>query len=154
MLAEHEQRFARIVSDYLERSAGDYGELLHRGYVSSRDGVDPDAWRSEIRTQARRDKIRVITSRDGERAIAVRNRAVGDQEVRAELDRAEVLRQFVAAARALGHEPGSWLRSDAESVCFCKFCDARIYVRTGTQPVSDGEALSERCPAPSCAPAA
>ena len=57
MLAEHEQRFARIVSDYLERPAGDYAELLHRGYVSSPDGVDPEAWRAEIRAQARRDKL-------------------------------------------------------------------------------------------------
>jgi len=35
MLAEHAQRFARIVSDYLERPGGDYGELLHRVDVSS-----------------------------------------------------------------------------------------------------------------------
>ena len=82
MLAEHEQRFARIISDYLARPGGDYGELLHRGQVSSPDGVDPEAWRAEIRAQARRDKIRVITSRDGERAIAALNRAVDDQEVR------------------------------------------------------------------------
>ena len=96
----------------------------------------------------------MITSRDGDRAIAVLNRSASDQEVRAELDRANVLRQLVAAARTLGHEPGHWLRSDDESVCFCQRCDARIYVRTGAQPVSDGEALSEPCPAPSWAPRA
>jgi len=154
MLAEHERRFARIVSDYLQRPGGDYAELLHRAYVSSPDGVDPEAWRSEIRAQARRDQLRVITSRDGDRAIAARQRTVGDQEVRAELDRANVLSQLAGAARALGHEPGHWLRSHAESVCVCRRCDARIYVRTSTEPVSDGEAISERCPAPSCAPPA
>jgi hypothetical protein len=154
MLAEHERRFARIVSDYIERPGGDYAELLHRGYVSSPNEIDPDAWRAQIRAQARRDKIRVITSRDGERAIAIRNRTVGDQEVRTELDRANVLRQLAAAARALGHEPGHWLRADQESVCFCRRCDARIYVRTASEPVSDGEALSDPCPAPSCGPPA
>jgi len=154
MFAEHERRFARIVSDYLERPGGDYAELLHRGYVSSPDGVDPEAWRAQIRTNARRDKIRVITSRDGDGAIAALNRAVDDQEVRAELQRANVLRELGATAGALGHEPGHWLRSDQESICFCQRCDARIYVRTGPEPVSDGEALSEPCPAPSCAPPA
>ena len=114
MLAEHEQRFARIVSDYLERPAGDYAELLHRGHVSSPDGVDPDAWRAQIRAQARRDKIRVITSRDGASAIAALNRAVDDQEVRTELERANVLRELTAAARTLGHEPGHWLRAERE----------------------------------------
>ena len=134
MLAEHERRFARIVSDYLQRPGGDYAELLHRAYVSSPDGVDPEAWRSEIRAQARRDQLRVITSRDGDRAIAARQRTVGDQEVRAELDRANVLSQLAGAARALGHEPGHWLRSDQESICVCRRCDARLYVCTGTRP--------------------
>ena len=55
MRAEHEQRFRRIVSDYLQRPAGDYGELLHRGQVSSPEGVDPEQWRAQIRAQARRD---------------------------------------------------------------------------------------------------
>jgi len=62
MLAGHERRFARIVSDYLERPGGDYAELLYRGYVVSPEGLDHESWRAEIRAQARRDKLRVITS--------------------------------------------------------------------------------------------
>ena len=42
MLPEHEQRFERIASEFLERPAGDYAELLRRGHVSSPDGVDLD----------------------------------------------------------------------------------------------------------------
>jgi hypothetical protein len=38
----HEERFRRIAEDYLERPGGDYAELLHRGEVSSPDGVDPE----------------------------------------------------------------------------------------------------------------
>jgi hypothetical protein len=128
MRPEHEQRFRRIVSDYLQRPAGDYGELLHRGHVSSPKGVDPEQWRSQIRAQARRDKIRVVTFRDGDRAIAARNRTASDDELRCELDRMQALRQLAAAARALGHEPGSWLRSGEESVSFCSRCDAREFI--------------------------
>jgi hypothetical protein len=72
MLADHEQRCARIVSDYLDRPGGAYAELLHRGYVSSPEGVDPDALRVQLRAHARQDKIGVMTFRDGDRAIAAR----------------------------------------------------------------------------------
>ena len=73
--------------DYLERPAGDYAELLHRGYVSSPDGVDPEAWRAQIRRQARQDKVRVITRRDGARAFALA-RAGGSRGGRARADAA------------------------------------------------------------------
>jgi len=43
---------------------------------------------------------------------------------------------------------------DRESACFCQLRDARIYVRTAGESVSDGEARCERCPAPSCTPPA
>jgi hypothetical protein len=55
MLAEHEERFRRIASEFLKRPAGDYAELLRRGHVSSPEGVDPDEWREEIRRKARQD---------------------------------------------------------------------------------------------------
>jgi hypothetical protein len=129
MRPEYEQRFRRIVSDFVERPAGDYGELLRRGQVSSPDGVDPEQWRAQIRAQARRDRIRVLTFREGDRAIAARNRTASDQEVRDELDRMQALGELAAAARALGHEPGPWLRSDEENIiCLCSCCDARIYL--------------------------
>ena len=79
MLDRHEERFRRILSDYLERPAGDYAELLHRGQVSSPEGgVDPEGWRQQIRRQARQDKIRVITRRDGARAFAMLSRSLPD----------------------------------------------------------------------------
>lgn len=80
MLAEHEQRFRRIANEFLERPAGDYAELLRRGHVSSPEGVDPDEWREEIRRKARQDKIRVITSRDGDGAFAMLNRKIPDDQ--------------------------------------------------------------------------
>ena len=56
MLESHEERFRGILNDYLERPAGDYAELLHRGQVSSPEGVDPEGWRHQIRRQARQTR--------------------------------------------------------------------------------------------------
>ena len=64
----------------------------------------------------------------------------------------QALRQLAARAGAWARAAGSWLRSDEESIPFCSRCDARIYLRVASPPVSDGEAISEPCPALSCAP--
>jgi hypothetical protein len=146
MRPDHEQRFRRIVSDYLERPGGDYAELLRRGHVSSPEGVDPEQWRAEIRAQARKDKIRITTARHGNGAFAARQRPVTDAELMAELTRGETLQRIAATSRELGHDPGSWLRSGEESIAVCSRCDARIYVHTTTPPVTDGEALTQPCP--------
>jgi hypothetical protein len=147
---EHDERFRRIVEDYLERPGGDYAELLRRGQVSSPDGVDADQWRAEIRAKARADKIRVITIRDGDRAIATRQRSIPkDQELAEltrELDRSLVLRDLAERARQFGHEIGSWLRHDEENIAICTSCAARIYARfDSAAPVVDGEALDDSC---------
>ena len=52
----------------------------------------------------RADKIRVATIRDGEVAIAIRQREYSDAEVRAEFERGECMRGLGAQARELGHE--------------------------------------------------
>jgi len=56
MLLAHEERFRRIYADYRDRPCGDYAELLRRGEVISRDGVDVEAWRAEIRCWLRHDE--------------------------------------------------------------------------------------------------
>jgi hypothetical protein len=40
MLVAHEERFQRIYTDYRDRPSGDYAELLRRGEVMSREGVN------------------------------------------------------------------------------------------------------------------
>jgi hypothetical protein len=147
---EHEERFRRIAEDYLERPGGDYAELLHRGEVTSPTGVDPEHWRAEIRAKARADKIRVITIRSGDCAIAALRRTVPkDQELAvlsAALERGEVLRGVAKRARLLGHEIVRWVAHDEESIAMCRRCQARIYVRLDLdRPVVDGEALDEVC---------
>ena len=146
----HEERFRRIAEDYLERPGGDYAELLHRGEVSSPEGVDPEQWRAEIRAKARADKVRVVTIRSGDRAIAVLNRTVPkDQEpamLSVALERGEVLRGVAERAGLFGHEIVRWVAHDEESIAMCRRCSARIYVRLDADPpVVDGEALEEVC---------
>jgi hypothetical protein len=118
MTPEHEERFRRIAEDYLERPGGDYAELLRRGEVSSPEGVDPEQWRAEIRAKARADKIRVITIRSGDRAIAARNRTIpkdqGLAELTAAMERGETVRPIAERARLLGHEIGGWVSHDEE----------------------------------------
>jgi hypothetical protein len=147
---EHDERFRRIAEDYLERPGGDYAELLRGGQVSSPDGVDPEQWRAEIRAKARADKVRVITIRSSDRAIAARQRRIPKDrelaELTAALERTEVLRGVAERARALGHEIVRWVAHDAESIAMCSRCSARIYVRLDVDPpIVDGEALDDTC---------
>jgi hypothetical protein len=151
MKPEHDERFRRIADDYLDRPGGDYAELLRRGEVSSPEGVDPELWRAEIRAKARADKIRVMTIRSGQGAIAAVRRTVPkDQEfavLSAAMERGEVLRGAAERARRLGHEIVRWVANDQESIAMCPRCQARIYVRLDiAPPVVDGEALDEPCP--------
>ena len=150
MLAEHEERFRRIASEFLDRPSGDYAELLRRGQVSSPEGVDPDEWRAEIRRKARQDKIRVITSRDGAGAFAMLNRKIPDDQamevMRHAFDRTTLLGEVARRSAKLGHELSGWLGHDDESIAFCQHCGARIYVRQGPPAVQDGEALTDSCP--------
>lgn len=151
MKPEHDERFRRIADDYLERPGGDYAELLRHGRVTSPEGVDPEEWRAEIRAKARADKIRVVTIRSGDRAIAARYRKIPEDQELAELtvalEQSEVLRGLDRRAEQLGHEIGRWLRHDDEGIAMCARCPARIYVRfDGTTPVVDGEAIDDPCP--------
>jgi hypothetical protein len=112
--------------------------------------VDPEEWRAEIRAKARADKIRVITIRSGDRAIAARQRSIPkDQEfaeLTAALERGQVLRGVAERARRLGHEIVRWVGHDEESITMCARCPARIYVRFDAGPlVVDGEALDDTC---------
>jgi hypothetical protein len=151
VLAAHEERFRWIYTECLQRPAGDYAELLRRGEVSSRDGVDPEAWREEIRRQARQDKVRVITYRlDEQLAFAMLNRTFPADQVSAvlqqALDQVVTLGEFGEPSRLLGRELSGWLRHDHEFISWCRRCGARLYTRLEPPRIDDGEALSVLCP--------
>jgi hypothetical protein len=150
MLAANEQRFWRIYHQYRDRPGGDYAELLRRGTVSAPEGVDVEAWRAEIRRQARRDKVSVSTSREGDRAVAMVGKTIPrerEREVTAvEFERYVAVRELRNRAALLGHELIGWVRHDVESISLCRHCGARLYARTDAQRIEDGEALTQRCP--------
>jgi hypothetical protein len=73
-----------------------------------------------------------------------------DQEMavlRDAADRITVFDEIAQRSRALGHQPGSWLRHDDESITTCQSCGARIYVKLRERRrIEDGEALTDPCP--------
>lgn len=127
--------------------------MLRRGSVISREGVDVEAWRAEIRHKARQDKVRVITSAVGARAFATLNRPVPteprevDQLLRRASAQVEALSGLAERSRALGHQLVGWLAQDVEYISWCERCGARIYARIVGERIEDGEALVDACPA-------
>ena len=151
MLAAHEERFRRIYRDYLERPGGDYAELLRRGEVISREGVDPEAWRAEIRRMARQDKLRITTARHGQRASATLQPSVPYDP---ELVRHRYLQPVAERlelgdqSSALGHDLAGFIRDGDEYISWCQRCGARIYAQLSPPDrIEDGEALTHPCPA-------
>jgi hypothetical protein len=152
MLAAHEQRFLRIYEDRRDRPAGDYAELLRRGEVVSRDRVDLDAWRAEIRRQAGRDRVRVMTSVSGGRAFATLNpplptaRDQIDRLLARAAEQLELLGGLDERSRTLGHQLVGWISHDDEYISWCQRCAARVYARIVGRLIEDGEALDDACP--------
>ena len=146
---DHEQRFERIVAEYLERPAGDYAELLHRGYVTSPPGVDPEASgepERRAKTRSASPRFGTATARSP-RASASSQPTRRAEELRYEFERHELVRSLKHAAEELGHEIRAWVRNDQENITSCSRCGARIYALLESPPVTDGEAVSEPCPA-------
>jgi hypothetical protein len=133
MRSDHSERSQRIISDYLQpasrrlrRAAHTWTGQLARGHRSrALAGRDP--------RQSGQGQDQVATFQNGDRAIAMRRRHYSDKETRAELERGWELEQLGWRARDLGHELVTWIRSGNESVNFCRRCDARIYVHTGSE---------------------
>jgi hypothetical protein len=130
----------------------DYGTLLNAGQVIRRlDEVDdPDAWRSEIRSSARSDRIRIRTGKTDGIVWALLS---DDNPARAEeSDRWQrILRSVVQRAAEHRHEPAWGLRDGDEGILRCERCDAIGYVDGADgpdRPVVGGRLFEEDCPDP------
>jgi len=137
------------IDKVLERVArrDDYGALLARGDVIRRIGEveDPDHWRSEIRRQARADRIRVRTGQQDAIVYAVLSDGATPQR-RAEGDRyRRLLEVMTPAAVALRHEPSVLVRDGDEAVLRCDRCPA-LAVGDATDGVIGGSLLDDACP--------
>jgi hypothetical protein len=145
---EHEAEFRAL----LRPSASDYDELLRNGNVFARPD-DVAAWRTEIRAQARADKISVRTgtsSSDPEVAwaaaedistnlAAARSVEGGDASGFRALDLAYELAGAGHEARAIRSEHG-------QQAWVCKTCHALGYVDWRPEPpILDGPLFEDAC---------
>ena len=96
--------------------------------VHSADEVmDVDAWRAEIRRQARADKIKVRTGFNDGLVWALRRRPDPATYVRDIQRYRDLLAHTVPLAVDLGHEPTLSLWDGEGVLCACDRCSARGY---------------------------
>ena len=125
----------------------DYGQLLASGHVIHEvdDVDDGEAWRAEIRRQARADKIKLRTGfNDGfVWATLVRvprpDAVVGTRRYR------DLLARTVPLAVARRHEPVFAVRDGDELFCACRRCSALGY-GDATDDVVGGALFEDECP--------
>lgn len=125
----------------------DYGRLLARGGVIRRieevEGID--AWRREIRRQARADRISVRTGVNEHIAYAYLVSGL-TPEREAEADRyTEVMQRAIPLAVHSRHEPEPLLRDGDEVICKCARCSALGYANA-TEDIIGGELFEDDCP--------
>jgi hypothetical protein len=125
----------------------DYGRLLARGDVVRRieDVEDVDAWRDEIKRQARADRIKVRTGANEHIAYAyIAGGLMPERE--AEADRyTDIMRRAVPLAVLNRHEPAPLIRDGDEVVCKCDRCSALGYIHA-EDDVIGGELFEDDCP--------
>jgi hypothetical protein len=139
------RRIDRLVARVNGRD--DYGQLLADGQVihDIEDVDDVEAWRAEIRRQARGDRIKVRT---GFNEGIVWARLAGvcrpDALVGARGYR-DLLARTVPLAVELRHEPILAVRDGDEIVCTCGRCSAVGY-GNATEDVVGGGLFEDECP--------
>lgn len=139
------RRIDRLVTRVDRRD--DYGQLLASGQViHDLDEVDDiDAWRVEIRRQARADKIKVRTGFNDGIVWALRVPPT-TQPAQAESQRCrDLLSQAVPIAVELGHEPTLTLWDGDEVLCACDRCSALGYGHV-VDDVVGGALFEDECP--------
>lgn len=143
MLQEHSERAQALLRRKERRD--DYGALLLDGQVirGLRDVEDPEGWRSNIRRQARADKIRIQTGRNNKIVYAVLRRDPEQGRWEAEMRWFRLVSQAHETAEGLGHE---WLlaRDGAEGATACGRCGAVGYLNAD-EGVIDGDLFETSC---------
>jgi hypothetical protein len=143
MLSENHERAVALLARKQRRD--DYGTLLlERSVHRSLDGIeDPEAWRAEIRRQARADKIRVQTGISRWNVWAALRR----EPTEAEIDAWRPWLRLASGAHAttvkLGHE---WIlcRDRNEGAVACERCGAVGYLNADEDLV-DGDIFEAAC---------
>jgi hypothetical protein len=143
---EIRRRMQRLI-ERVERR-GDYGRLLADGHVMvhEEDVEDLEAWRAEIRRQARADRIGVRTVREDGVVWAVLKDLSSPARMAEASRYNQALRILVPQAVAHRHEPVVVLRDGDEGMFGCNRCDAYGYARTTEDLVFGGELFERDCP--------
>jgi hypothetical protein len=139
------RRIDRLVARVGRRD--DYGQLLVDDFVAQRveDIEDPEAWRSEIRRQARVDKIKIRTGNEDGLVWALRARR-RSPETRALTDGYHaLLSRTVPLAAERRHEAVLEIRDGDEVVCSCERCSAVGYA-SARDDVVGGSLFEDECP--------
>jgi hypothetical protein len=145
---EHEAEYRKLVA-----SGSDYDELLRMGHVSRRVD-DRDAWRKEIKTKARADRIRVrtgLSARDASVAWAflkhLDDRTAGDDELHDAARHLSAVMEAFARAGLQGHERCRVIRAEGRrAAAICLACGARLYVDWNPDPpFVEGEVFEVNC---------
>lgn len=143
MLQEHHERAQALLQR--KRRRDDYGELLLDGQVirSLRNVEDPESWRSNIRRQARADKIRIQTGVTKEIVYAIARRNTERNSSDNEARWFRLSSQAHETAIDLGHD---WLlvRDGPEGATACSRCRAVGYLNAD-EGIIDGDHFEARC---------
>lgn len=142
MLSENHERAVALLARKSRRD--DYGTLLLEGTVIRRlaEIEDPEAWRSEIRRQARADKIRVMTGVTNATVWGhLRREATGGPDE--PVGRWALLMNAYDTAQRLGHKY-MICRDGHEAAVGCERCDAVGYLNVDEQ-VIDGDVFEAPC---------
>jgi hypothetical protein len=139
------RRIARLVARVTRRH--DYGRLLASGQVVHihDEVMDVDAWRADIRRQARADKIKVRTGFNDGARLGAAPAPDPSTHVRDIQRYRDLLAQTVPLAVDLGHEPTLTLWDGDDVLCACARRSARGYGDV-VGDVVGGALFEDECP--------
>jgi hypothetical protein len=143
---EINRRIERLVARVRRRD--DYGTLLATGQVllPLEEVEDPDAWREEIKKQARSDRIKVRTGVVGGKVWAL---LAGDLPEAQKDEGRRYFRLFhdlEPRAEAHGHSVRVVIRDGEEVLMLCRRCSARGYADATAGPLIGGPLFEDECP--------
>lgn len=142
---EIRKRLEQLLKRVKRRDA--YGELLAKGQAIARlsEIEDVDAWRAEIRRQARADRIKIRTGMTDTIAWALMAGELSASHEQEHDRYTDAMREAVPRAALLRHEPSVLLRDGDETVCGCERCAAVGLVDSGSHTLIGGSLFEDEC---------
>lgn len=143
---EIRRRIERLVKRVRRRD--DYGSLLATGQVihSVEEVEDPDAWRAEIKRQARADRIKVRTGITGSTLWALTAGPLTDTQREEDTRYFHLYHRLESEAGVRGHAFKVELRDGEEAVFSCGRCGALGYADAAAGPLVGGQLFDSDCP--------